>query len=88
MYRENFPSRIKEARLQAGWTQTQVAEQTGILQSKISKYERGDLEPTLENLGILAQFYNVSLNWLLGVVLEPPIIVPPQNFQEANRMNL
>lgn len=86
MYKENFASRIKEARLQTGWTQTQVAEQTGITQSNISKYERGDLEPTLENLGVLAQFYNVSINWLLGVTIEPPIL--PKDVQDrANRLN-
>lgn len=78
MYKEIFPTRIKKARLDAGYTQEQVSENTGISQSNIAKYETGKLEPTLENLGTLAQFYNVSLNWLLGVTLEPNIPEPPK----------
>lgn len=70
MYRENFPSRIKKARLDAGYTQAQVTEQTSVSQSDLSKYENGKLEPSLETLGILAQFYNININWLLGVSIE------------------
>ena len=70
MYKENFPSRIREARKRAGYTQAQIAEITQISQSSIAKYETGELEPTLEKLGTLAQFYNISINWLLGVTLE------------------
>ena len=70
MYRENFPPRVRKARQDAGYTQAQVAEKTGIPRSNISKYETGNQEPNLEQLGILAQFYNTSINWLLGVTLE------------------
>jgi transcriptional regulator with XRE-family HTH domain len=73
MYKEIFASRIKKARQEAGYTQQQVSNITGIPQSTITKYETGKLEPDIEKLGILAQFYNVSLNWLLGVSIEPPI---------------
>lgn len=74
MYKENFPTRIRKARIEAGYTQANVAEITGISQSKISQYERGNLEPNLENLATLAQFYNTSLNWLLGVTIEPTVV--------------
>lgn len=70
MYKETFPSRIKKARIEAGYTQTQVAEITNIPRSNISKYENGSQEPNIEQLGILAQFYNVNINWLLGVTIE------------------
>lgn len=70
MYKTNFPDRIKEARIKAGYSQLAVAEATGIPRSNISKYENGNQEPNLEQLGKLAQFYNISLNWLLGVTLE------------------
>lgn len=72
MYKEIFPERIKRARLEAGYTQQQVADITKISQPNIAKYETGKLEPNLETLGTLAQFYNVSINWLLGVSIEPP----------------
>lgn len=73
MYRETFPSRIKKAREEAGYTQQQISDITGICRSSIAKYEVGSLEPSLETLGTLAQFLNVNINWLLGVTLEPEI---------------
>lgn len=66
MYKESFHARIKKARLDAGYTQTQVANETGISQSIIAYLETGKREPSLENLGILADFYNVSTDYLLG----------------------
>ena len=66
MYKETFHSRIKAVRVEIGLTQSFVAAQTGISQSKISKYESGDLEPTIEQLGTLADFYGVSIDFLLG----------------------
>ncbi len=66
MYKEVFPVRIKAKRQELGLTQMKVSADTGINQSKISKYETGALEPDLENLGILANYYQISLDWLLG----------------------
>ena len=66
MYKEIFASRIKKARLDTGLTQTKISEETGIKQSTIAKYETETLEPDLEKLGILADYYNVSVDWLLG----------------------
>ena len=66
MYRESFPSKIKKARNDTGFTQKEVEKETGIKQSTLTKYENGRLEPDLETLGILADFYGVSVDWLLG----------------------
>lgn len=66
MYKETFHNRIKQIRQEIGLTQSYVSSQTGINQSKLSKYENGELEPNLEQLGILAEFYNVSIDYLLG----------------------
>ena len=66
MYKEVFPVRIKAKRQELGLTQMKESADTGINQSKISKYETGALEPDLENLGILANYYQISLDWLLG----------------------
>ena len=66
MYKETFHQRIKEIRKELGLTQNLVSAETGISQSKLSKYESGELEPNIEQLGTLAQFYNVSIDYLLG----------------------
>lgn len=67
MYAEIFPSRIKKAREKTGFSQRDVAKETKISQSTIAKYETGTLQPDLEKLGILAEFYNVSTDWLIGL---------------------
>lgn len=66
MYSESFASKLKKAREKTGFTQREVAKETGISQPNIARYETGALEPNLETLGILADFYGVSVDWLLG----------------------
>lgn len=67
MYNKKFAIRIKQARLNNGYTQQDVANITGISRTNITKYENGNLEPTLNILGALAKLYNVSIDWLLGI---------------------
>ncbi len=66
MYKESFHIKIKKAREEAGYTQKQVEEMTGITQPLLSKMEKGIREPSLENMGILIDFYEVSADWILG----------------------
>lgn len=66
MYKEVFQIRIKAIRDELGISQTKVSADTGIHQSYLSKYENGSLEPSLEQLGVLANYYQVSIDWLLG----------------------
>lgn len=56
---------IKLLRVTNDYTQLKVQMETGISQSMLSKYESGDLIPTTENLMILADFYNTSLDYLM-----------------------
>lgn len=70
MYRETFASRLKFAREKTGFTQREVSKETKIPQSTIANYETGRTEPDIENLGILAEFYNTSTDWLLGIKKE------------------
>lgn len=88
MYSENFAKRIKKARHESGYTQEQVSSITGIGRASIAKYETGIVEPNLETLATLAQFYNVSINWLLGVTLEPKIESPKARKQIKEEDNL
>ena len=66
MYAEHFKHKIKAARLNAGYTQQQVEDATGIPRTTISRLENGTREPELENLGKLIDFYEVSADWILG----------------------
>lgn len=58
--------RIRDLREDADLTQTQVAEILLCDQSLYSKYERGERELPLELAVKLADFYHVSLDYLVG----------------------
>ncbi|WP_426452023.1 helix-turn-helix domain-containing protein [Paenibacillus sp. S-38] len=63
--------RLTSLRKQKKLTQEQVAEQTGIPRSTYSNYESGKREPDIETIKMLAQFNNVSVNYLLGETEDP-----------------
>lgn len=66
MYSEMLAQKLKKARLDAGYTQQQIEDITKIKRSVLSRYETGSLEPNVEVIGTLADFYEVSVDWLLG----------------------
>lgn len=66
MYAEGFPSKLKKAREQTGFTQAEVAKEIRIPKGTLANYEIGRTQPDLETIGILADFYGVSVDWLLG----------------------
>lgn len=58
--------RLKELRLDKGLKQSELANILMTTQATIGKYERGDLEPNLDFLKRLADFFEVSTDYLLG----------------------
>ncbi len=58
-------TRLKDLRKKRGLTQISLQMQTGIEQSLISKFESGERTPPTETLMILADFYNVSIDYIL-----------------------
>lgn len=66
MYKETFGDKLKQARTEAGYTQQQIEDILGIKKNSLSRYENNQREPDIETLGRLADFYEVSLDWLVG----------------------
>lgn len=66
MYAEGFPSKLKKARNDTGFTQREVAKETGIPLQHLSKLRSRKNTADIETLGKLADFYGVSVDWLLG----------------------
>ena len=64
MYRMSAP--LKELRKEKGLSQIAVQMQTGIEQALISKYENGERVPPTETLMQLADFYGVSMDYIMG----------------------
>lgn len=66
MYAEGFASKLKQARNNTGFTQREIAKETKIPQSTLANWELGRTQPDIESIGILADFYGVSVDWLFG----------------------
>lgn len=66
MYKETFGDKLKQARNDAGYSMQQIEDILGIKKNTLSRYETGKREPDIETIGRLADFYEVSLDWLIG----------------------
>ena len=61
-----FKDILKSLRIKKGLSQTDLAKITGLTRSAIGMYEVGKREPNFETLEVLADFFNVDMNTLLG----------------------
>ena len=68
----SFGEKIRNLREDADLNQTQLGEKTGMTQRKISYIERGDCEPSLDDIIALCRFFHVSADYLLGLDTNPP----------------
>ncbi|MBQ6692217.1 MAG: helix-turn-helix transcriptional regulator [Clostridia bacterium] len=66
-------NRLKELRKRHGYTQISVQMQTGIEQALLSKFENGERVPPTETLIRLADFYHVSIDYILCRTDNPQI---------------
>ena len=64
-------NKIRDLREDRDLNQTQVAEMLGMSQTGYSKYETGENDIPTEILIKLANFYNVSIDFLLGQTNNP-----------------
>lgn len=58
-------NKLHEARKRANLTQAQLAEKLGVNRATVSKYENGEISPTIEQLFKIASILNVSALSLL-----------------------
>jgi transcriptional regulator with XRE-family HTH domain len=63
---KRFGVRLREARLSAGFSQSELEDLSGIPKARLSRYENGHVEPSLPTLGKLARALDVSEASLLG----------------------
>ena len=63
---KNFGQRLREARINAGLSQSELEEISGIPKARLSRYENGHVEPSIQTLNRLARALNVSEASLLG----------------------
>lgn len=65
---EIFAQRLKELRNDKNLTQQDLADAGGTTKTTISAYEAGNTTPNCEILSKIAKAYNVSMDWLCGLV--------------------
>jgi transcriptional regulator with XRE-family HTH domain len=61
----NVGDRIKQRRLELGWTQDQICEKVGLSKSFFSELENGKRSVSAENLLEIARALSVSLDYLM-----------------------
>ena len=66
-------NRLKELRVKKEKTQLQVQMETGIEQALLSKYENGVRVPPTETLVILADYYDGSMDYIMGRTDNPKV---------------
>lgn len=57
---------FKNLRIGNGYTQQELANKIGVSRSAVGMYENGDREPDFEALEVIADFFNVDMDYLMG----------------------
>ena len=70
-YMPFYSQRIYELRKQRGLSQKELGEAVGLSHKAISTIESGSRSTTIEKLVLLADFFGVSTDYLLGRREEP-----------------
>lgn len=70
---EHLNKRLRHLRRQAGYKQEDIAKMLNISTSAYGYYEQGRNEPSLETLRQIAVIYDVSVDYLLGLITTPKV---------------
>ena len=65
--------RLKDLRKERGITQKRVAEETGIIERQYQNYEYGEIKPNYDSLIALADFFDCSVDYLMGRTDKPEV---------------
>lgn len=63
---EDFPTRLRGLREKQGKSRRVVSELCGLHPGAVRRYERGESQPTVESLAALADYFHVSVDYLIG----------------------
>ena len=64
--RPEFPKRLRKLRERQHKSRVVISELCGLPSNAIGKYERGEAIPSLESLVAIANYFEVSVDYLLG----------------------
>jgi len=69
----NFSKRLKQLRTQHNINQTTLSQILSMTVRSVSKYETEEMQPTLPVLLALADYFNVSIDYLVGRTDKPEV---------------
>ena len=78
LYKEIFAIRVKKLRKAHGEQQKELTEAIGATQATISDIENGRKVTSFDRLAEICKHYNVSADYLLGLIDEPRALIPPK----------
>lgn len=58
--------RLRELRLEKGVSQIEIAKILNMSKMAISHWENGNSEPSIEQLKVLARYFDVTIDYLVG----------------------
>lgn len=66
-YENKFKDNLKELRLEKGIGQVELAKEIGVSKGVISLWENGLREPNMYSLILLAKFFKITIDELVGI---------------------
>ena len=66
-----FYQRLRDVREDADKSQSEIAQQLGTTQQQYSRWESGAYQMPIEHYKTLSRFYNVSIDYLAGLIDTP-----------------
>ena len=67
LFMKDFGTRLKQLRCSKGMTQQELSEVLNLSPQHLSKLECGTKNPTIQLIILLAQYFRVSADYLLGL---------------------
>ena len=79
---------LKKLRTEKGVSQQQLASVIGISQQSVNKYENHNIEPDIFTLCALADYFDTSIDYLVGrVEIGEPILIAGLEPEEIGMLN-
>ncbi len=72
--------KIRELRTKNGMTQSDLAEKLFVTTQAVSRWEKGDVEPSLTTVKIISEIFNVSIDEIMGKEKPEPIVIHEKEY--------
>lgn len=83
-----FPQRLKELRLERGFTQEYIGKMLHVSYKTVGAWERGTRQPSIETIQKLSNMFAVSTDYLLGNKLDEPNLTVKNDLKKFLDENL